>query len=213
MAESDFNPQALITLQDRIRSLRRRRRTLLIGIDGRGGSGKSTLARRLAALIRDSAIVEFDDFYRLSDGRRRRREASDTEIGGDFDWRRVRDQVLQPLAADGSARYQRYDWDRDELAEWHEIEPGGIVIVEGNYATRPELRDIYDLTIWVEAPHDLRLERGLERDGQESRERWLDEWMPEEDRYIAVTQPVEHADLVVDGSGSSSFHQTGDTKQ
>lgn len=176
---------------------------LLIGIDGRGGSGKSTLARRIAALAPDTTIVEFDDFYRPSPQRRRRREIGDIEIGGDFDWRRVRDQMLEPLAAHGSARYQRYDWDRDELAEWHEIAPAGIVILEGNYSTRPELRDFYDLTIWVEAPHDLRLHRGLERDGQEARARWLNEWMPEEDRYLAAAHPDEHVDFVIDGSGLS----------
>ena len=110
-------------------------------------------------------------------------------------------EVLAPLAAGEPARYRRYDWERGELAGWHDVAGDGVVIVEGNYSTRPELRDYYDLTIWVEAPHDLRLARGVERDGEQARTRWLEDWMPEEDRYVEACSPAEHADLVVDGSG------------
>ena len=146
-------------------------------------------------------MVEFDDFYRLSSDRSRRAAAGDSEIGGNFDWRRLRDQVLEPLSRDEPGRYQRYDWARDELAEWHEVPIGGIVIIEGNYSTRHELRAFYDFTIWIDAPHDLRLRRGLERGGQDKLERWLTEWIPEEDRYIEAESPAERVDLVLDGSG------------
>jgi uridine kinase len=174
--------------------------TLIVGIDGRGGAGKSTVARELAGAVRGTRIVQFDDFYLRSSQRRERRELGDAEIGGDFDWGRVRDQVLEPLRAGKPARYQRYDWVQDELAEWHVVDPGGVVIVEGNYSTRPELRPYYGLTLWVETPHELRLRRGLERDGEEARSSWLNEWMPEEDRYLAAFQPLDHVDLLIDGS-------------
>ena len=129
----------------------------------------------------------------------------DGEIGGNFDWRRVRDQVLAPLRDDHPARYQRYDWAIDQLAEWHLVQPGGLLIVEGNYSTRTELRDFYDFTIWVEAPHDVRLNRGLERGGQDTKQRWLEEWMPEEERYIAAENPRARVDLVLDGAPERSL--------
>jgi uridine kinase len=189
--------QPLAALGDRLLGLPRRRETLLVGIDGCGGAGKSTLARALAATVPAATVVEFDDFYRPSDERRARR---DGEVGGDFDWRRVRDQILVPLADDRSARYQRYDWGEDRLAEWHQIQPGGVVIVEGNYSTRSELRDFYDFTIWVDAPRELRLERGLARGGENTRRRWLEDWMPEEERYLAAESPQTRVDMVIDGS-------------
>jgi uridine kinase len=201
VAGPTYDSHVLTTVSERIRALQHSQRTVLIGIDGRGGSGKSALARDLAQVFEGTTIVQFDDFYRPSDARRLRRDSNDTEVGGDFDWRRVRDQVLRPLSAAKPARYQRYDWDTDSLAEWHEIRPGGSVIVEGTYAIRPELRDFYHLTVWVDAPHDIRLQRGLERDGEHARHRWLSEWMPEEDRYIEATQPKGHVDVVIDGSG------------
>lgn len=180
------------------KQLERRQATLLVGIDGRGASGKSTLARNLENGERAVAVV---DFYRPSSDRKRRAASGESEIGGDFDWRRLREQVLQPLARDERARYQRYDWTSDALAEWHEVPVGGIVVVEGNYSTRQELTAFYDFTIWIDAPSSLRLERGVQRGGESTRERWLTEWMPEEDRYIEAENPAERVQLVLDGSG------------
>ncbi len=200
--ETLYAPFVLALLEARIADLRSRSGTLLIGIDGRGGSGKSTLAGELAARLTDAAVVEFDDFYRPSRERALRAAHGDTEIGGDFDWRRLRDQLLEPLTTAAPGRYRRYDWDRDELAEWHEVPSGGVVLVEGSYATRPELRGYYALRIWVEAPYEVRLGRGLARDGEEARARWVEEWMPEEDRYVAASRPADHADVLVDGGGS-----------
>jgi uridine kinase len=197
-----FDPSVLDELKRRVDALDVGRRTLLIGIDGQGGSGKSTLARELAGLLRDPTVVEFDDFYRPA--RERRHGKRDDEIGGDFDWRRLREQVLEPLTAGETARYQRYDWGDDQLAEWHAISPGGVVLVEGNSATRPELRSYYDLTIWVDAPEEVRLRRGVDRDGEHARARWVNEWMPEEDRSIAAWQPAAQADIVVDGASGST---------
>jgi uridine kinase len=183
-----------------LRALDRRRRTLLIGIDGRGGSGKSTFARRLERAGGDVAVVEIDDFYRPERDRAARAASGDTEIGGNFDWRRLRDQVLLPLSRDEPGSYQRYDWARDELAEWHTVGVGGIVIAEGNYVTREELFPFYDYTVWVEAPHEVRLERGLRRGGPDTLDRWLTEWMPEEDRYLGAENPARRVDLVLDGT-------------
>jgi uridine kinase len=199
-----FDRNVLADVYARVEALVRRSRTLLIGIDGPGGSGKSTLARELAGLLDDATIIEFDDFYRSADERRLRSRGDADEIGGDFDWPRVLGQVLNPLAVNEAARYQRYDWDRDQLAEWHVVAPGGVVIVEGNYSTRDELRVYYDLTIWVDAPYDVRLRRGVERDGEVSRARWVNEWMPQEERYIVACRPAEHVDIVIDGGAAST---------
>jgi uridine kinase len=187
----------LTALRGELLGLPRRCRTLLVAIDGPGGSGKSTIARALHRLAPDAVqVVEMDDFYRLS---AERGSTDSAEIGASFDWRRLRDQVLVPLSRDESARFQRYDWPTDELAEWRSIEPGGIVIVEGVYALRSELRGFFDFTIWVECPVEERLARGVVRDGEEALARWHEEWMPEEDRYADAERPGDHAALVVGG--------------
>jgi uridine kinase len=180
-----------------LRGIDRRRLTLIVGIDGPGASGKSTFARALESAADDLVVVEFDDFYRPSVERRAR---TDTEIGGNFDWRRLRDRVLAPLSRDEPGEYQRYDWPSDKLAEWHSVPVGGIVLIEGNYSTRAELYGFYDYTVWIDAPRDVRLERGVSRGGEDTTDRWLTEWMPEEDRYVEAENPAARVDLALDGA-------------
>lgn len=79
-----------------------------------------------------------------------------------------------------------------------------IVVLEGISALRRELRDWMDFGIWVETPADVRLQRGVERDGEGARAQWLDYWMPEEERYFELHRPEEFADVVVSGEAMSS---------
>jgi uridine kinase len=100
-----FDREVLADLRSRVSAIDARRRTLLVGIDGHGGSGKSTLDRDLASLLSVATVVQFDDFYRPARERRSGAGRVDGEIAGDFDWRRVRNQVLKPLTTDETARY------------------------------------------------------------------------------------------------------------
>ena len=165
----------------------------LIGVDGPGGSGKTTLARELGGTL-GASIVAVDDFYRPLAERGR-----DCEIGGEYDWRRLEVQVLIPLRQERPARYQRYDWSTDQLRGWAEVPATKPIVVEGVYALRNELVDYYDYRVWVAASRATRLRRGLARDGQEARERWLD-WMRREGAYVATHRPDERADRRVDGN-------------
>ncbi|MCK1994060.1 uridine kinase [Peribacillus muralis] len=191
-------PYTLEGLITEIHLLSKKQSPYLIAIDGRGGSGKSTLASLIHAACPGSAIVHMDDFH-FPSSQRIPLPPSQKQIGADYDWKRLFLQVLQPLSEGMEARYQRYDWDKDVLAEWHQV-PEGLVIIEGMYSTRKELARLYDFTIWVECPRDQRLERGLERDGEEARQMWEDNWMIQEDHYVETHTPQERANLVVDGA-------------
>lgn len=179
--------------------------TVLVGIDGPGAAGKTTvtaaLAEALVDLGRVAAVVHVDDFY-LPSAERPAGPPETKPIGGDFDWRRLRDEVLLPLRNHRLARYARYDWKRDALAERQEVSPDGIVIVEGVTCTRRELAELYDIRVWVACPRALRLARGLARDGEAARDRWEGDWMPGEDRYVREHRPEEGAHVVIDGSGA-----------
>ena len=90
---------------------------------------------------------------------------------------------------------------RDAPASERTVEPQGLVVVEGVCALHRMFRDAYDVRVWVEAPYETRLARGLARDGEAARATWVERWMPMEDRYVERDDPVACADLVVDGAG------------
>jgi len=159
--------------------------TTFVGIDGPGGAGKSTLAARLASTVPDTVVVAVDDF-------------SGPRVA-QWEWERFIRQLRDPLLAGHVAHYQRWDWDRDEGAEWHDVAPGGVVVIEGVSSTREEAGVPWDLRIWVDAPREVRLARAVERDGTVMLAKWLDVWIPSEEAYIAAQRPEQRADLIVSG--------------
>jgi uridine kinase len=192
-------PAALVS---RISQLTAAQPLVLVAVDGQGGAGKSRWAALLAKALQPqahAAIIAMDDFFLPA---AERPSARPGPIGGDFDWTRLRDEVLLPLRSGRAARFRRYDWQLDALAEVHQVPPRGVVIVEGIYVTRRELAALYDLRVWVACPREVRLSRGLERDGEEARELWERDWMQAEDRYVSEHRPEELADVVVDGNAA-----------
>ncbi|MGI3781118.1 MAG: hypothetical protein ACRYG2_10105 [Janthinobacterium lividum] len=160
--------------------------TRWVGIDGKGASGKTTLAAAVAAALSAAVVVHVDDFARPS-----------VET-----WERERfvAQVLQPLAAGRPARYERWDWSRDASAGWTEVPVGVPVVVEGVSSTDVRLGVPWDVTLWVDAPYEVRLARALGRDGEAMREQWVGAWMPAEDAYEAAQRPQDRVDAVVSGT-------------
>lgn len=63
---------------------------------------------------------------------------------------------------------------------------------------RRKFRPYLAYSIWIETDRQLRLRRGLARDGDGAREQWR-KWMAKEDRYVESERPAEHADIVIRG--------------
>ena len=177
---------------------RRAKGRLVVGIDGLGGAGKSTLANGLDdAFAGCVSIIRCDDFYRPLAGKEFSRLTPEEAYENYFDWRRLRDEALVPLRDGKSARYQRHDWSTDRLAEWVEVEPREIVIVEGVFSTRPELRPLIEVAIFIETPRDERIRRMAARPQPDTS--WMQRWMAAEDWYLIHVAPQQHADLVLEG--------------
>ncbi len=164
-------------------------RPRLVAVDGPGGAGKSVFAVRLAAALDQAPIVHTDDFA--------------TGEPGDEWWPRLESQVIKPLSEAIPARYRRYDWHERELAEWHEVQPALVVIIEGVSSARRAVRDALTSAIWVHAPRPIRLARGLDRDGEAARSDWA-RWMAEEDEHFRRDATIKRCEVIVDGSPSIS---------
>ncbi len=156
--------------------------TRIVAVDGPGGAGKSTLARRLAHDL-EAPVIHTDDF-------------ASWENPVDW-WPELLELALEPLAAGRPARYQPTRWG-DEERRPIVVEPTEIVVLEGVTASRQEFQPYLAYSIWIETPRELRVQRGLERDGAEARAQW-ERWMKAEDRYIEQERPAERADVVVRG--------------
>jgi uridine kinase len=163
-----------------------RGRTLFVGIDGFGAAGKSALAAAAARAVPGSVVVPIDDFA--------------APQVPEWDWARFDAQLARPLRAGRPATYQRWGWDRDQGGEWVRIPAGRMVIVEGVSSTRREVRLPWALTVWVDAPSEVRLRRVRERDGPAMLPQWLDAWLPSEQAYAAREEPMARMDLIVSGA-------------
>lgn len=188
---------AVSEISDRVRVLSRLKQCILIGIDGCGGSGKSTLAAELSESLEEAPIIHMDDFYKPS--QERKKVTSKISIGWQFDWQRLETDVLQSFTTRGYAQYQRYDWKRHCLAESRTIQPYATIIIEGIYVLRPELLSYYDIRLWMECSKEIRLQRGIERDGEQARSQWEGDWMKEEEKYILACNPHLLAERIIDG--------------
>jgi uridine kinase len=178
----NFSP--LDSVEELIDAVTTARPFRLVGIGGPGGSGKSTLAAALAGRRPDVQIVATDSFWN----------------GSQFDLPRLRTDVLDVLLAGRRATYDEWDWANKQLNGMRVVEPVGIVVVEGVCALHEMFRHDLDVRVWIDTPHDVRLARGVARDGESMRATWTDVWMPSEAAYMARDNPTACAHLCLDGT-------------
>jgi uridine kinase len=167
----------------------------LVAIDGPAGSGKTTLAGALADELvgrgLSAAVLHLDDLYEGWTG-----------LEGSL-WPRLTAQVLEPLRRGGPGRYQRYDWGAGAFDGWVDLPVPHVLVLEGCGSARQGVDPFVALRVWVEAPPDIRLARGLARDGADARPHW-ERWMHDEAAHFAQERTAERADVRLDGFGRMS---------
>ncbi|MBO9521210.1 MAG: (d)CMP kinase [Nocardioidaceae bacterium] len=153
----------------------------LLCIDGPAGSGKTTLAGQVAERT-GAPVLRMDDLY---DGWRGLPTVGPHVLG-----------ILEPLAAGAPGRYRRYDWHAGAYAEEHVVAPAPLLVLEGVGSGSLAWSSWATALVWVEADAEVRLARGLARDGEEYRDEWR-QWSEDEQVLFARERTRERADLVL----------------
>ena len=179
--------------------LHRPERPLLVAIDGHSAAGKSTLAATLQNLLEASGpdkvtVVHMDDFYRVTPEPLRATLSPEEGYESYYDWQRLQAEVLEPLASGKTSRYRRYNWETGAPCETSEVEPEGVILIEGCYSSRPELRPYYHVILYVDAPESLRMTRQKERTDDAA---WVARWDAAERYYFSKHPPASFAHHIV----------------
>lgn len=103
------------------------------------------------------------------------------------DRERFEDEVLAPLAAGKIAQYRPWDCHTGDFAASHNVEPARLTIVEGSYSMHPALRGYYDLMICLTIDSGEQC-TDSKRCNPRMLQRFIDEWIPLENRYFATTE-------------------------
>ncbi|HEU4355985.1 MAG TPA: uridine kinase [Actinomycetota bacterium] len=179
-----------------------------MGVAGGSGSGKTTLCQALTQQSPDVSVLDLDAYYldrsHLLPAERDRLNfdepaAFDTELLSGHLRRLARGETIgKPVYS--FASHTRVGTER--------FVPGRFVLVEGLFSLWWEdVRGLWDLTVYVDAPVDIRLKRRIDRDIA-TRGRTVESVIaqyartvrPMHERYIEPTR--QHARVVLSNEGT-----------
>jgi uridine kinase len=188
-------------------------RAILIGIAGGTGSGKTTVARKIVeALPPGRAALVQHDWYYLD----RSHLPLEARCLVNFDEPGALDNAqlaadLRALKAGTAIECPSYDFaTHTRQATRRRLEPRSVVVVEGILLFAvAELRDVFDLRLFVDTDDDIRLLRRIRRDIEDrgrdiaSVERqYCESVRPMHERY--VTPSRRHAHLIIPEGGENA---------
>ncbi len=166
---------------------------VLLAIDGPCASGKTTLAERIA-LEFDGNLIHMDDFFLRPQQRTAERFA---EAGGNVDRERFLEEVLLPIKKGKPFSYRPFDCGAMALGKEVQWIPKKLTVVEGSYSMHPYFGDPYDLTLFLEISPEEQLAR-LKKRSPEKLDRFLQEWIPMENRYFQAFSVKSRCNFVLD---------------
>ncbi|MBQ7863863.1 MAG: AAA family ATPase [Lachnospiraceae bacterium] len=172
---------------------RNTKRPFLIAIDGMCGSGKTTLGNFLAKEL-DASLFHMDDFFLQP---HQRTEERLSEPGGNVDYERFREEVLEHISDTVGVTYRPFNCHEWKLADETTTVPyHDIVIIEGSYSHHPYFNNIYDVKIFLEISSEEQKKRIIARDGKDIWPMFEEKWIPMEKKYFEEFKIKEKSDYV-----------------
>jgi uridine kinase len=188
-------------------------RVARVAVDGVDGAGKTVFADELAAVLAPSRrpIIRssVDGFHNPREARYLRGRGSPEGFYLDsYDYAALRRCLLDPLGPEGSRTYRLAAFDHltdsPVAAEDHSAAPNSILVLDGIFLHRPELRDCWDLSVFLSVPFEISIPRGASRGpgfgspdpATESNRRYVEG----QRLYLDQAKPQDRADIVIDNA-------------
>jgi uridine kinase len=172
----------------------------IVAIDGMEGAGKTTYADRLARSITGVAVVRasIDGFHHPRAVRYRLgRDSPEGCYRDSYDYAMFRRLLIDPFRAGESFALAAFDHSTDAAVpvDWRSAPADALLIVDGVFLNRPELRALWDYSVYLDVDRATAERRMLERDGaSEPTVRYSDA----QQLYQREADPAGAASVVVD---------------
>lgn len=153
---------------------------ILVAIDGRCGSGKTTLGEYLHQVF-ECNLFHVDDFFLRMEQRTPERLQ---EVGGNVDYERFEETVLEPIRKRQNVIYQPFGCKEWKLMDAYEIPYKKLNIIEGSYSMHPYFKNPYDLRIFMNISVKNQMENIINRNGPKKAKDFKEKWIPKEEAYF-----------------------------
>ena len=150
-----------------------------VAIDGDACSGKTTVATQLQEYYPDSYVIHCDDFFLPPE---RKTEQRMSEVGGNVDYERL-EETLSQAKLNLPFEYQKYNCSSNAYQRVA-VQPKRVVIVEGTYSLRQNLKDFFDVKCRLTINKDTQQKRLLQRNPQLMTQ-FNTVWLPQEAKYFS----------------------------
>ena len=165
---------------------------IVISIDGNSASGKSTLAENLANLL-NAETLHCDDFFLPQEMRSEERV---NEVGGNIHYERLKEEVIDKLRKPTVISYKAYNCQSGDFKNKFLMNKK-VIIIEGAYSSHPYFENYADFKIFLKVDEETQKKRILKRNGEEMLKRFINEWIPKENKYFNEFKIEEKADIII----------------
>jgi len=183
---------------------------IFVGIAGGSGSGKTTLAENICRMFPNSVLISQDSYYKdLSHLPFEDRAKENFDHPNALEFSLLREHLFDLKNEKGieQPNYNFHCHVREKTTVW--MEPTQIILVEGILLlAAPEVRDLFDIKIFVDADDDVRVLRRIERDMKERsrdfnsiKEQYLQTVKPMYDAFVAPSK--KYADVIIPEGGNN----------